>query len=407
VTTQPRDELRSAERRPSTRGRLAVAAFVVLALAVVAIATLRPDRQGVGTPLAGASASSSPIAESPSPEPTAAPSPSPSPSPSSSPAPVPPPLRLKTGARLLVVQGTRLEVADLDSGGRTRLATDPRLQNHDRLDAMSVAGQLVLLGDDQTGAGNGPYPAYATTTGPGSFLRAIGRASSLFPSDRAGRLWLTADDDGAAGEKWSEVDVHGVVHRKATFRSGFGVKPFGPGFLRGIDAADGSAGSETELVDGVGRRLRLFAGRDFVASSGRTAVLAERSPCARACDLSILTAGTSVRERHLEVDEAPSAGYAVLSPDGSSLYVTEPANGVGGGPSELSEIHLTDGSTLPVPGAFAASFFGPSMRFTPDGRWVFFVDADEVHVDAWDRVERQAYRVNGSFARITQLELLP
>jgi len=58
--TAPRDELRSPELMRSARGRVAVAAFVVLAVTVVAIAALRPDRQGVGTPGAGPEPSASP-----------------------------------------------------------------------------------------------------------------------------------------------------------------------------------------------------------------------------------------------------------------------------------------------------------------------------------------------------------
>src|SRR5689334_17803890 len=102
VTSPPRDELSSPELLRSTRGRLAVAAFVVLALGVVVVATLRPDRQGVGTPLAGSPSASPAPSESPSAEP------SPSPSPSPSPPPVPPPLTAKTGVRLLIEESTRL-----------------------------------------------------------------------------------------------------------------------------------------------------------------------------------------------------------------------------------------------------------------------------------------------------------
>jgi hypothetical protein len=37
---------------------------------------------------------------------------------------------------------------------------------------------------------------------------------------------------------------------------------------------------------------------------------------------------------------------------------------------------------------------------------MFFIDADNKHVDAWDRVNRKPYRIAGEFNQITQLEVL-
>src|SRR5690242_5191949 len=102
--TAPRDELRSPELLSSWRGRAWAAAFVVLAVAVVVIAALRPDRQGVGTPDAGASPSAGASA-----------TPEASPTASQATAPEPPLLTVRTGLRVAVVQGTSVEVVEVDT----------------------------------------------------------------------------------------------------------------------------------------------------------------------------------------------------------------------------------------------------------------------------------------------------
>ena len=395
--TAPRDELATQEL--TRRGRIAIAGFVVLALAVVAIATLRPDRQGVGTPLAVASASP------PSPSPSPAPPASPAPSPSYLPPRVPPPLAAKTGSRLVVVQGTKLELLDVDAGAATPFQTDYRLVDHDRIDVLSVGKQLVMVGDDQTGAGTGPYPAYATTNGPGSPMHTIGQAGYLVPSDHAGRVWLS-DVTQEPSTTLTEVDLQGRVYRHAGFEGTFGADPFAGGYLRQTVMPDKSEGEDVELVDDSGKRRLLYKHVSVLVVSGDTALLADRVACAKKCDLHVLTAGSTVTEHVLHLGATPDLIEAGITNDSSRLFVGVRQESTSPAPSLISELSLTSGAMRQMTDAYAATYYGASYQFTPDGRWMFFVDADEKHVNAYDLAARRAYRVKGDFAQITQLELL-
>jgi hypothetical protein len=407
VTTPPRDELRSPELLSSTRGRLAVAAFVVLALAVVVIAALRPDRQGVGTPAAGASPSAVPTTSpSESPAPVLSPLASPSPLP---PPPVPPRLTARTGARLLVVQGTRWQTLDVDTGRMRTLPRPADAAEYDRLDVVAVGRQLVLVGDNNTGAGNAPSPAYVTTDGPGSRLREIGQASYLLRSAHPGRVWLVADKDtnaDDAGSTLTEVDLSGVVHQRAHFR--YGAQPFAGGFLRQAGTnAPGDAGDQgTDLVDGHGRVLHNYAGR-VVLVTGNTAILSlTDAPCSGQCRLQVLTAGATIEERTVTVAALPGLSELGLSRDGSRLFTSEIVEGGSNPPSWVTELDLRTGRVHRLTDAWAETFYGPSFVFSADGRWVFFSDVDAKHVDAYDLTTRRAFRVPGTFGTITQLELL-
>jgi hypothetical protein len=407
VTTPPRDELRSPELLSSTRGRLAVAGFVVLAVAVVVIAALRPDRQGVGTPAAGASPSAVPTTSpSESPVPVLSPQGSPSPLP---PPPVPPRLTAKTGARLLVVQGTRLQTLDVDAGRVRALPRTAHASDYDRLDVVAVDGQLVLVGDNNTGAGSGPFPAYATTAGPGSRLRALGEASYLLPSEHSGRVWLAAvvdTNDATAGTTLTEVDLSGRVHQRAHFR--YGAQPFAGGFLRQAGAnAPGDAGDQgTDLVDAQGRVLHNYAGR-VVLVTGNTAILSlTDAPCSGQCRLQVLTAGATIEERTVTVAALPGLSELGLSRDGSRLFTSDIVEGGSNPPSWVTELDLRTGRVHRLTDAWAETYYGASFVFSADGRWMFFSDVDAKHVDAYDLTTRRAFRVPGTFGTITQLELL-
>jgi hypothetical protein len=134
-------------------------------------------------------------------------------------------------------------------------------------------------------------------------------------------------------------------------------------------------------------------------------VLSEHSPCTGACELTALTAGATIAERRVAVENVPEGGRSVLSPDGKLLYLVAPAEGGGG--AALADLRLTDGSVKPLNGALVDTNFGYLLQFSSDGRWMFFVDADRRHVDVLDREGRQAYRVKGTFSNFTQITVLP
>lgn len=382
------------------------AAALVVAVSGAALAVALPTSHEDGLQVAQSPA---PLA-SPSPSPSAQPSAVPSPRPSAARAPVPPALAEKTRARLIVVQGTKLEVLSVDTGGVTALAAPADAAQYDRFDLLAVQEELVMVGDNNTGAGSGPFPVYVTTAGPGSALRVIGQASYLLASDRADRVWLVADKDtnaSDAGTTLVEVDVRGVVHQRATFRHTFGVKPFAGAFLREVVTADGGFAGSTDLVDGAGRRLHRYAGSVVIAAA-KTAVLSQGDvPCAHDCRLLVLTAGAQILERTVAFDSLPYLMELGLSRDSTRLFTSVIDEVDPGQPSYVTELDLEAGQRRLVRDAWAGTFYGPSFQFTPDGRWMFFTDVDKVHVDAYDVSSRTAYRVKGTFDTITQLALLP
>jgi hypothetical protein len=320
-------------------------------------------------------------------------------------------LSAKTGARLLVVQGTRLEMLTVDSGRRTVLPTRRELgQSYDRLDVVAIGDRLALVGDNNTGAGSGPFDAYATRTVPGSTFRVVGQASYLLPSEHSGRVWLAAvrdTNDASAGTTLTEVDVSGRVYQRAHFR--YGALPFAGGFLRQAGTnAPGDAGDQgTDLVDSHGRVLHNYAGR-VVLVSGKTAILSlTDAPCSGSCRLQVLTAAATIEERTVTVDAVPGLGELGLSRDGSRLFAGAIVEGGDNPPSRVTDVDLRTGRVHQLTDAWAETFYGASFVFSADGRWMFFSDVDAKHVDAYDLTTRRAYRVDGEFGTITQLELLP
>ena len=386
--------LRALKRRRRTRIATATLAVLVLVAGGVVAAEL-PG--GSGGQMVTADPTASPTAtEMPTQTATASRPPLPA-------FPVPPTLTAKTGTLLVVVQETRLELLDVDTGKRTLLTTDRRLLGNDRIDVLGVGGQLVMLADNQTGAGNGPNEVLATTAGPGSPLRVIGQASYLRSSSSPGRLWLVSVlDTNNPMEKLVEVDLHGGVHQAVTFRDVLNTEPFARGFLRETVMPDGSSGHATELVDARNRLLKSYLG-SVVAVQGDTAVLADRS-CPRDCTATVLSARGSLIARRERSTALDLSSESTLSPDGARLLIDEPDGRVSA--THLTALMLSGGGYQSIDDAWGARYYGPSVRFSPDGRWMFFIDADEKSIDAHDLTTHRSYRVPGRFRTITQLEPL-
>jgi hypothetical protein len=304
-----------------------------------------------------------------------------------------------------------MQLLDVDMGRRTTIRTIPRAQDYDRLDVQVVDGELVVVGDNNTGAGTGPFPAHATTAGPGSSWREIGQASFLEQSSRPGRVWLVAENDTNRdpGSTVTEVDLTGRVHRQAHFPGQFGAQPFADGFLRDTVLADGTSGPDTELVDGTGRRLQLYPRTGLVTARGSTAVLEPARPCGP-CRLTVLTAGSPPAVTRVTFPQLPYLLEAGLTQDARTLFTSNHEEGLddrhGLLYSRITELDLTTARSRPVEEAWSATYYGPSFQFSPDGRWMFFIDADGRSIDAYDLHDRHAYRVRGSFDTITQLALL-
>jgi hypothetical protein len=390
--------LKERMRRRHARQVLAAGSLAVLTVAgVVTVVNLLA--RGSGPSVVAVDPTTPPATEEPLP--TLEPVPSATPR---APAPVPPPLTAQTGAQLVVVQETRLELLDVDSGRRTLLTTDPRLLGNDRIDVLAIDGELVMLGDNQTGAGVGPTDVFVTTAGPGSPLRLIGQGSAVQASAHAHRVWLYSQEEDGVGPSSSlvEVDLTGRVQQSGAFPGTWNVAPFAGGFLRPTVEKDGMDGSDTQLVDGQNRRLRAFQG-SVLAMQGSTAVLADRA-CPRDCVATILTASGSSIQSKQRSTALDLSSAAVLSPDRRLLFIQEPAAAAAA--TNITTLDLADGSNRQIDDAWGAQYYGPSIGFSTDGRWMFFIDANEKSVNAYDLIVHRTYRVPGTFKTITQLEPL-
>ena len=412
--TTDEDQLRAlfgtlADRQPATgtdgawlrerwRRRQARRAGIAAMAVVVAVA-------GAGVLLLPEGGSEPSLVASPEPSPAGSPTSSaaPSPTPSRSPYPAPPLLDQRTEVRLLVVQGTRLSLLDVDSGRVEAWPTDPRLADNDRLDATRIGGEVVLVPDNSTGAGGGGGTVFATTQGPGSRLRAIGSSDPyLQASARAGRIWLSsAEDTNTPRTTLTEVDLTGRVSRRVVLADTVGAIPFAGGFLR--DALPAADSPGTELVNSEGRRRELWPRMSVVAATPDLVVLSE--PCTERCPLLLLIADGSAApvERRLDVD--PSLARAsydrAFSPEKDALFFTTPVSE--GGPSALSRLDLGSGRTTRLEGALTATYWPFAPAFSDDGRWMFFSAADGSHVLVYDVRRGRTLRVPGDFRGITSV----
>lgn len=399
--------LRGGRRRTDRHRsrRTGVAAAVAASLAGVAMLTLLGDPPPTGLAVPGASTSTGTAGSSgPSPAPDATAGSS---SPSRGASLVAPVLDRTTGSRLLVVQGTRLELLDVDTGRTESWATDPRLAGYERIEVLPVAGELVLLGVTSSRAGHVPLDVLSTTAGAGSALQVVGEASRVLPSATPGRLWLSlaSDPENADGATvtFSEVAPDGTVHRRIVLPRTFHAEPFAGGFLR-YDRT----GSGLELVDARGRVQRSYPGKRTLHAGPDAAVLVDGPACGVPCDALVLRATSPVTQHPLEVPQAVGEAVAGggVTVDGTALWTAwgwQRPGDVG----SLTRTDLRTGESTPVQGVTAQTSWDFDPQFTPDGRWMFWPDADGVHVNAYDLPGDAAYRVPGRFREITSVVVLP
>jgi hypothetical protein len=390
-----RDRWRRRQRR-----RVGIATATITAMAVLA---------GVTLSLPGGEAEQSLVATRP-PVPTSSPGLSPPPSPRrpASPAAVaaPPLLNQQTNVRLLVVQGDVLELLDVDSGKVSPVATDSRQRGYSRINATAVGDEVVLVGDDSTGAGGGGGDVLATTAGIGSGLRVIGSSDPhLMPSSNAGRIWLSSvtDADRTTGRprtELREVDLRGRVRQKVVFDGTFGATPFAGGFLRSVSLERGDG---VELVDAQGERSRAWPGGQLLGVWGDHALLSDVPPCDGVCGLRVLTARGELSERRVEVDDPAWIDWQAggISPDGRLLFSGAPD---GDEPSvRVARTDLVTGKATLLEGVRSTRYYGLSPSFSADGRWMFLPDADRTHVNVYDIAEQTSYRVPGEFKEVSSV----
>lgn len=381
-----RDRLR---RRRMRHAGAAVVATAAVAVGAVSLTALTPEREPNGQ-----------VALTP-PTPSTEPTETATASAMPAPLPVPPPLRERTGTRLLIVQGTTLSVFDVDAQTSTPLPTDPRLADHDRIDVLAVEDELVLMGNDSTGAGQGVRSAYATTDGPGSPLREIGEGTYLIPSATPGRVWLeTVEEAEQSRTTLVEVDLTGTVHRQAVLENTFGATPFANGFLRQDMTTD-----EVQLVDEAGRVLRTYPGTRFAAVSGGTAILVDRE-CVDTCRLHLVSADADVPPRTVQVDGRAAMGLHDVTLLGDQLLIGVPRT------DDDDALHVLradrGGAMTRVPQVTADRYWGFRPAVSADARWMFWVDGDDRTVDAYDVASGTAYRTTPAATMdITSVVALP
>jgi hypothetical protein len=125
----------------------------------------------------------------------------------------------------------------------------------------------------------------------------------------------------------------------------------------------------------------------------------------------VLTAGAQIGEREVRVSTLLPVVGSALSQDRSRLFFSTHDERPDDSQqrllySHINELDLATGGTDLVEDAWSATYYGPSLQFSQDGRWLFFIDADAKSIDAYDLLARRSYRVPGTFGTITQLALL-
>ena len=132
-------------------------------------------------------------------------------------------------------------------------------------------------------------------------------------------------------------------------------------------------------LEGVYKSIWTDSGRSGLSRDGRHLVLTS-SPVKRDGDwvtrFAVLDTSSGATEATLELKEQSSYGFAAMSPDGRSLYL----NQFGEGATKIrvfdvpSWTLLPTGATMGVSGLVQNGFRTPGV-FSPDGRWMFSVDA--------------------------------
>jgi hypothetical protein len=281
------------------------------------------------------------------------------------------------------------------------------LQDYERINATTVGQQVVLVGDNSTGAGGGGGDVLATSRGVGTALRKIGTADpQLHLSTSAGRIWLASvtDSDQLTGQprtELREVDLRGRLTQRAVFDGVFGATPFGEGFLRDVSLQDREAG--VELVDADGKRTQVWSGLQLLGDWGDVALLREVQPCSRSCELTVLDAQDGLSERLVRVQNPDLLDWAAsgISRDRRLLFSAVPQADE---PSvRIARTDLANGAVTILDGVRSNRYYGFTPSFSPDGRWMFFPDADQAHVDAYDILENRSYRVPGEFSGVTSV----
>jgi hypothetical protein len=214
------------------------------------------------------------------------------------------------------------------------------------------------------------------------------------------------DHDSTTGRprtELTEVDLRGRVRQRVVFDGSFGATPFSAGFLRdvSVEREDG-----VELVDAQGVRSRVWAGTQLLGVWGDHALLADVSPCDRACGLRVLTAGDRLAERRVEVQDPAWVNWQAsgVSPDGRLLFSAIPQDDE---PSvRIARTDLLTGAVTLLPGVRSTRYYGIDPSFSADGRWMFFPDADKTHVNVYDTVRHRSYRLRGEFQDISSVEVV-
>jgi hypothetical protein len=120
----------------------------------------------------------------------------------------------------------------------------------------------------------------------------------------------------------------------------------------------------------------------------------------------VLGAGTPLSDRRLPVPAGPLDFSGELNPAENLLLQAESVDPDAAGPLAFTEVDLRDGTRRPLDGALGSTYYPNLPQQSRDGRWLYWVDADGKHVDAFDRTTGRAYRVKGDFRTITQLAVL-
>lgn len=235
-------------------------------------------------------------------------------------------------------------------------------------------------------------PGYVVPdTGPVRGLTGLlDRGAPALPASDPNQVWLGPENDGPPVMTLTDLDGSRVL----------ATAPLPPGAVA-VDAADDGAGHP--MFRGVGGFYvarpdglqRITTG--LVVATGPSGWLADECDEHGRCSTVGIDRATGGR-RGLPVGIDGNGPAGALSPDGTSAALVV---GLQDGGTALRLVDLVTGSDHEVD-VHPARGFGPTIVWSPDGRWLFLVD-DTGHLRAVDPRTRQVSEFPGPVPLVRQL----
>jgi hypothetical protein len=303
----------------------------------------------------------------------------------------------RTGDRLVIAgygsSTPSFAELDVDSGTLTGVPLPAGLDpTFDNFQFVPTTGGLVVLGSLDTGAGHAVMPVLRYPQLSAAPIT-IGHATVIFSAARADRLWVTSDlatGIGPGTVHLTEIDLKGTPVGTLTIQAPAGgvveqIAPVTDGFV-----ATTTRGAEDDVVHYPvsGSPTTVGAGR-LLAAAGTTVVWST----ARQLHVTDLVTGASRTFAEGQDLSFPT----VVSPDGTHLLAHVAAAG-----DSVELVDLRNGVTTAGP---QISQLGATSDAASAN--VYFVEADQHHIDLWHAADNIIVRFPAPAQSITAIAVAP